>query len=647
MRKQERNTIRQSRARKMVSRLLSGAVMSVVIGIAVLPGLEFPGMMAYVEANEQSESISDNNSSNNNNSNNSSNNNNNNNNNSPNNNNDNNNNIGDNAVVPDYTPTVNRTSDRLINDDDRGDADADMLYYMQSLEVRYQLDKKVMENLHKLFDSAVYYIANTEMSLTEMWTYVAQVKGNMESTAVAEVTMTTSEFLQVGDNWETPTVSYGQQVSIVLPVINLGTEELNDLIIQPQTSTLVTEWPFEPDMSGYLQTEPFIPGNKTKDAAMANRREFTFIFTARSDVMSGYYPLKFNVWYTKAGVRSEKPAELTVYVKAVGKPGSGTIGGNGEETTGAKPRIVVTGFETNPATVYAGDTFTLTIHVQNTAKDTAVTNVLFDMQAAQEGEDKTNTYSAFLPTSGSSSIYMDRIGANTTADIVIEMTAKADLAQKPYVLDVNMKYDAGTMFDLTDKASVSIPISQESRFDTSIPEVVPADITVGSQSNVMLSIYNTGKTTLYNVQVKFHADSIDEASAFVGNLQSGATGNVDVMLTGIAPTMDDGTVTMEISYEDDAGKVATTEKTISLFVTEEVFDDMMGDDMMGDDMMMEEESGSNKGMIIGIVAAVVVIVIVGIIVLLQVSKKKKAAVLLKNELDDLEVELENEKKDSE
>lgn len=606
MRKQERNTKRQSRAGRVTKRFLSGTVMFGVICIAVLMCLKFPGTMAYVEAEEGMESLSGN-----------------------------------------SVPTVNRTSDRLINDDDRGDADADMLYYMQSLEVRYQLDKKVMENLHKLFDSAVYYIANTEMSLTEMWSYVAQVKGNMESTAVAEVTMTTSEFLQVGDNWETPTVSYGQQVSIVLPVINLGTEELNDLIIQPQTSTLVTEWPFEPDMSGYLQTEPFIPGNKTKDAAMANRREFTFIFTARSDVMSGYYPLKFNVWYTKAGVRSEEPAELTVYVKTVGKPGSGTIGGNGEETTGAKPRIVVTGFETNPATVYAGDTFTLTIHVQNTAKDTAVTNVLFDMQAAQEGEDKTNTYSAFLPTSGSSSIYMDRIGANTAADIVIEMTAKADLAQKPYVLDVNMKYDAGTMFDLTDKASVSIPISQESRFDTSIPEVVPADIMVGSQSNVMFSIYNTGKTTLYNVQVKFRADSIDEASAFVGNLQSGATGNVDVMLTGVAATMDDGTVTMEISYEDDAGKVSTTEKTISLFVTEEIFDDMMGDDMMGDGIMMEEESGSKKGIIIGIVAAVVVIAVVAAIVILQVGKKKKAAALLKTELDDLEVELENDKKDSE
>ena len=609
---------------KAAGKFLAGVALSVALSIAVWPMPQLPGTVAYVKAVEpdyiENPDAWGNG--------------------------DQNPDQDPSGSISNNTPVINRTSDRVITDDDRADADADMLYYMQSLEVRYKLDEKVMENLHKVFDSAVYYIANTEMSLTELWAYVSQAKSNMESTAVAAVTMTTSEFLQVGDNWETPTVSYGQKVSIVLPVINFGTEELNDLIIQPQTSTVVSEWPFEPDMSGYLQTEPFIPGNQTKDAAMANRREFTFTFTARSDVMTGYYPLKFNVWYTKAGVRSEEPAELTVYVKTVGKPGSGIIGGSGQETSGAKPRIVVTGFETNPSTVYAGDTFTLIIHVQNTAKDTAVTNVLFDMQAAQEGEDKTNTYSAFLPTSGASSIYMDRIGANTAADIEIEMTAKADLAQKPYVLDVNMKYDAGTMFDLTDKASVSIPISQESRFDTSIPEVVPADITVGSQSNVMFSIYNTGKTTLYNVQVKFKADSIDEASSFVGNLQSGATGSVDVMLTGIAATMDDGTVTMEISYEDDAGKVTTEEKTITLFVTEMIMDDMMGDDMMGEDFMVDGEGGPKKGWSVGVIVGIVVSVlvafgVVGLIIFLQIRKKKKAAALLADELSDLEAELAN------
>lgn len=581
--------------RKRLNRLLLGAAFSAAaLAVSSVPQA---GMMGYVEAEES---------------------------------------ISGNTV--DNTPTIDRTSGRIINNDDRADADEDMLYYMQSLEVRYKLDAKIMEKLHKVFDSAVYYIANTDMTVAELWSYVSSVKGEMNSAAVATVTMTTSEFLQVGDNWETPTVSAGQQVSIVLPVINFGTEELNDLIIEPQISNGVSEWPFEPDMTNYLQTEPFIPGNKTKEAAMENRREFTFIFTVRSDVMTGYYPLKFNVSYTKAGIRSEKPAELTVYVKTVGKPGSGFIGGSGQETTGAKPRIVVTGFETNPAKVFAGDTFTLTVHVQNTAKDLAVTNVLFDMQAAIEGEDKTNTYSAFLPTSGASSVYMDSIAANTAADIVIEMTAKADLAQKPYVLDVNMKYDAGVMFDLTDKASVSIPISQESRFDTSIPEVVPSDITVGSQSNVMFSIYNTGKTTLYNVQVKFIGDSVDEASAFVGNLQSGATGNVDVMLTGIAPTMDDGTINMEISYEDEGGNVTTTQKPITLFVSEEMFDDMgMGDGMMDGDMMIEEEGGQKKpGTIIAVIAVVIVAAVAGVIVFIQIRKKKKAAQMLAEDLSDLD-----------
>ncbi len=540
--------------------------------------------------------------------------------------------ISGNSTDFDYSAKIDDPN-RIINDDDRFDADEDMLHYLQSLEVRYRLDATMVENLHKVFDSAVYYIANTEMTVEELWAYVAQTKSAMESTAVANVSATTSEFIQVGDNWATPSVSYGQKVAIVLPIINLGTEELNDLIVEPQTSTVVSEWPFEPDMTSYFQTEPFIPGNQTKEEAMANRREFTFYFTAREDVMTGYYPLKFNISYTKNGIRAEEPAEVTVYVKTTGKPGSGTIGGSGQEESGAKPRIVVTGFETVPADVYAGDTFTLIIHVKNTSKDAPVTNVLFDMQAATEGEDKTNTYSAFLPTSGASSVYMDRISPDTDADITIEMTAKADLAQKPYVLDVNMKYDSGTMFDLTDKASVSIPVLQESRFDTSIPEVVPADITVGSQSNVMFSIYNTGKTTLYNVQVKFIADSIDEASAFVGNLQSGATGNVDVMLTGIAPTMDDGTITMEISYENDAGDVTTTEKTITLYITEEFYDDMMMEgDMMGGDMMMEEETGSKKGLIIGIIAAVVVVGIVGVVVFLRIKKKKKAAKLLEEEL---------------
>lgn len=521
------------------------------------------------------------------------------------------------------------TSDRIITDTDRAEADEDMLYYMQSLEVKYDLNQKQWDHLHQVFDAAVYYIANTDMTVGELWSYVASVKSSMESTAQGSITKPTTEYLQVADNWTTPEVSYGKDVAIVLPVMNLGTEELKDLIVEPIASNEVSKWPFEPGQSSFVQTEPFIPGNKTKDAAMLNRREFTFYFTAREDVMTGYYPLQFQISYTKAGIRCEEPEILTVYVKTNGKPESGTIGGNGAEASGAKPRIIVTGFETEPAQVYAGDTFILTIHVKNTSKSQSVTNVLFDVQAAAEGKDSDSTYAAFLPTSGSSSIYMDGIGVNTSADIVIEMTAKADLSQKPYVLNLNMKYDAGRMFDLSDTASVSVPIYQESRFDISKPEVMPADITVGSQSNVMFSIYNTGKTSLYNVQVKFLADSIEETQAFVGNLQSGATGSVDVMLTGLQATMDDGTVKVLISYENEAGEVSEREETITLFVSEPYYEET---DPWMEEMPVEEEKNN---LMVPIVVSILLLLGIGAAVLIIKKRKQKQLIKEQEALDEI------------
>ena len=49
--------------------------------------------------------------------------------------------------------------------------------------------------------------------------------------------------------------------------------------------------------------------------------------------------------------------------------------------------------------VYAGDTFMLNIHVKNTSPDTAVNNVLFDLEAVEGGTESssgtvTNSYAA-------------------------------------------------------------------------------------------------------------------------------------------------------------------------------------------------------------------------------------------------------------
>ncbi len=543
--------------------------------------------------------------------------------------------ISDNNVVP---------AGHKITDSDRGRADEELKNHMDSLKVRYNLDSYYVKLLEKSFYSAVYYIANTEMTESELWAYVSRAKADMDAIAGKTnetATTATSEFLQLGDNWQTPKVAYGRQVAIVVPIINLGTEGLTNLIVQPEVSNDVSKWPFEPDSTGYVQTIPEIPGNSSYASAMETRREVTYYFTAREDVLSGYYPLTFDVYYTKAGIRSEEPVKLTLFVETEGAPGSGTIGMNPAENS-AKPRIVVTGFETNPAEVYAGSNFTVTIHVKNTSPSTAVSNVLFDLQAVESGSEANTTYAVFLPTSGSNSIYVPKLAPGAAYDLSIEMSAKADLTQKPYVITVNMKYDAGSATDISDTASVSIPVKQEAKFDTSTPEVMPNSISVGDQTNIMFSIYNTGKTNLYNVKVNYEGDSVSGGDVFLGNIKPGETGNVDSMVSGVAATMDEGKIKAVISYEDEAGNVSTKEVEMELFVNEMVMDDI--DPGMMDPGMMEEEShtGRNVGIIVTIAA---VIAAAAAVVILKLRKKKKALSLLAEDLSLLEDEKDSDSED--
>ena len=91
------------------------------------------------------------------------------------------------------------------------------------------------------------------------------------------------------------------------------------------------------------------------------------------------------------------------------------------------------------------------------------------------------------------------------------------------------------------------------------------------------------------------------------------------------------------------------EKTITLYVSEPFYDEMMDGDMMYDDMMMgdmmPEESGPGKGLIIGIIIAAVVLAGIGLGVFLTIRKKQKAAKLLADDLLDLEDEIKSDSDD--
>ena len=452
--------------------------------------------------------------------------------------------------------------------------------------------------------------------------------GTTEIPDEAPAPTTTNEFIMVGGDWVTPVATYGRTVNVVLPVVNMSTTHLTNVIVTPVIASNTTEWPFEIETSGYTQTIPDLPGRGNGQNDMDRRRELTWTFKTRSDVLNGYYKVPFNViYYTSEGYET---TTITTWVKAVGAPGSGNLsdGGAGLST----PRVIITGFDTVPANVYAGDTFTLTLHLKNTSKRTTVSNMQIDLTTPTAGKDQESTYEAFLPTSGSNTLYVESIGANGTVDVSIEMTAKADLSQKPYAIAVNMAYEDSKYSPFTATANVSIPVNQEPKFDIGSMEVLPESISVGDQTNVMFSIFNTGKTTLYNVQVKFEGDSVSGGETFIGKIEPGATGNVDTMVTGEAETMDDGMVKAVVYYEDEAGVTYTKEQEFNLYVSPSFEDEMMFEDFM----MEEEVSGGSKWVTV-VVLVVVLLVAAGIaatVIILKRKKKKKEQLELEAELND-------------
>ena len=506
--------------------------------------------------------------------------------------------------------------------------------YYDALKDSVSADKKA--DFDKAKKDAETVISNMRTS-EQVTAYLAKTTAKLDtfvsSTDTGDNTpdttpTTTNSNIMVGGNWVTPVANAGQHVNVVLPVVNMGRTRVKNVVVTPVISEDAAKWPFEIETSNYSQTIDRLPGTDDGGSDMDRRRELTWTLKTRKDAPSGYMPISFNVTFENDD-KSLTTVTLTSYVNVVGTTG---ISADGKAST---PRVIVTGFSTDPETVHAGDTFTLTLHLQNTSKATAVKNMVFDIQAASESTDTTYVAASFLPTAGSSTVFVDKIAAGANKDITIELEARSDLAQKPYVINVKMDYEDENVNAYENTASVSIPVRQEARIDTSSIEVTPQSIEVGGEANVSFSLYNIGKTKLYNASVKFVADSVTGGDTYLGNIDPGATGSVDAYLTGAAATTDDGKVKIQITFEDESGEATTIEKEMELYVTE-----MMNyDDGMTDDGMYDDGSQSQGGFKIWyvLIPLVIVIAVVAAFLIIRKKKAKKAAALLEaDDLDDLE-----------
>lgn len=433
----------------------------------------------------------------------------------------------------------------------------------------------------------------------------------------------------IGDNQQTPYAGYNQVMDFGVNLTNTGLKKVYDVRVDMQLDADITKFPFDINEGNY--------NRKMGDMESGQMVTVPYSMMVREDVKSGFFPIHYLVTYREEeGGEFSEPVDKVFYVRVKGKDDDELSADAGEQDR-TKARIIVDSFETIPAEIYAGQPFELRVRMKNASSDVAASNIMFTF-ASEEVENTP----IFTSESGSTSVVVNNMAPGATADLSMVFKAAPTAEQKSYRMTIQEQYDSPEFKNAKEEVKIALPVKQEPRLNTSTIDVMPDAIEVGSETNVMFGINNTGKVILYNVMARFEADSIQPSDAYVGNIKPGETGNVDTMLTAIAPTTDDGKVKIIISYEDENGVVSETEKEMLLNVSEAFSDDGM-DGMDGMDNGMDADADAAQAGGAGRIAPMLVIAaLVGAGVGVVVWKRKKKIAGEKALEDELEEELDNE-----
>lgn len=265
----------------------------------------------------------------------------------------------------------------------------------------------------------------------------------------------------------------------------------------------------------------------------------------------------------------------------------------------AEPKVMVTDYKVKEEKITAGGEFELSVTLCNTAKKN-IKNMKVTV-VSEAGE--------LLPAKGAGTAYVAQIDAETEETLTFQMKAAEGLEEKSYKLMVKLAYEDNYGSSYTVEDAIYLPIQLEQRYSLT-DLMINGDFVLGEELEITGMVNNLGKGTLYNVTVKTSGENISETESYIGNIESGKSGNVDMLVT--AQHLSEGTQRMNyitVVYEDRQGnKQEKQEKLEQLLnpdndITAPVYGNL--------EKVKEEEQKNGTGkliLIVGITAFAIVMV---------------------------------------
>lgn len=414
----------------------------------------------------------------------------------------------------------------------------------------------------------------------------------------------------------------GGKVLVRLPLMCVSGPVMN-IKVAPKLSTSLDEFPFAIERVDYtVGYNGFINANQII--------EFQFDMRFADKVTAGVKKVDFTVTYERgwgsAEGSSTESCDVSLYVN-VTKGYEGASDTPGGETTQTLPKLVVDSYSFSEEKIYAGETFTLTFTVRNTSNEEDTKSILVTMtNNADTGK--------LTPAEGSNTLYIDKLAKGESKTLSMSLATAPDTEAKAYEIKLDFEYEGtktrpATLAKGESSASIPVTVMQKIRLKIDDP-TVDGEAMEGESVPVYFSLYNMGRSPIYNCMVTVEGDGLSlEDSFFQGTVAAGNSMRADLSIITATPGQIDGEIV--ISYEDSLEEKMEERLPLSLYVTEAYNPDANGD--MDDPGYIDQptiggmDDPSSSGTPVWIWIALGVVVAAAIVVAIILLKKKRAKTL--------------------
>lgn len=414
----------------------------------------------------------------------------------------------------------------------------------------------------------------------------------------------------------------GGKVQVRLPLLCVD-GPVSNIKAVPKLSTSLDEFPFAIEQVDYtIGYNGMIGVNQII--------EFQFNLRFADKVTAGVKKVDFTItydrgWASATGDSSES-CDISLYVNVTrGYEAAGSEPGG--ETTAALPKIVVDSYSFSSDKIYAGEDFDLTFTVRNTSNEEETKSILVTVtNNAETGK--------LTPASGSNTLYIDKLGKGESKTMTMSIATAPDTEAKAYEIKLEFDYEGtktrpATLSNGQSSASIPVTIMQKIRLKIEDP-TVDGEPMEGESVPVYFSMYNMGRSSIYNCMVTVEGDGLSmEESFFQGTVAAGSTMRADFSLITATPGQIDGEIV--ITYEDSLEEKMEERLPLSLYVSEAYNPDMypgvVDPDGMIDTMGGMEDPSASGGIPVWVWIAGGVVAAAAVVAVIIILKKKRARAL--------------------